>query len=64
MPVVYRPHPLCKQVMPLRMLELSAGKGGEVIIKLNCAELKAIMVRAGYELYRPLVIVEMEKQQL
>ena len=34
MPVVYRPHPLYKHVMRLRMLKLSAGKGGQVITSL------------------------------
>ena len=39
MPVVYRSHPLCWQVvMRLRMLEVSVGKGRHVTMSLSAAE--------------------------
>ena len=61
MPVVYRPHPLHRQVlMRLRMLKLSVGKGCQVIKQLwsgvlqYCAAVAA--GRVGYVLFRALVI--------
>ena len=58
MPVVYRPHPLHRQVlMRLRMLKLSVGKGRQVIKQLRVLQYYATVAteRAGYVLFRALV---------
>ena len=57
MPVVYQPHPLHWDVQ-LRMLELSVGKGHQVIITALLQYYTTVAIeRAGYVLYRALVIV-------
>ena len=61
-PVVYRPHPFLSILMRLRMLKLSVGKGRQVIKQLcrrvlqYCASATVATERAGYVLYRALVI--------
>ena len=60
MPVVYRPHPLHRQVlMRLRMLKRSVGKGRQVIKQLRSRMLQYYATlateRAGYVLFRGLV---------
>ena len=61
MPVVYRPHPLHRQLlMRLRMLKLSVGKGHQVIKQLWSKVLQYYATvateRTGYVLFRALVI--------
>ena len=60
MPVVYQPHPLYWHVlMRLRMLELSVGKGHQVITTALQLQYYATVATecVGYVLYRALVLI-------